>query len=268
MSSRPLCRMRVDAPIYDFAFARYFTARRDPFREAPVTAVARVGAAEDYASFFDEAAKDGITLVHTPEQHQRCSTLPGWYPRIEDLTAKSEVFDHPPSALEVESRFGWPVFLKGERQTARHRRDLSIVRDRRAYEAAVAEWEREPILRWQRIAVRELLALRPVPAPESERISPSFEFRVFLWRGEVVGFGRYWWEGPAYHCNASEEREAIALARLAARRVDVPFLVVDVAQREDGRWVVIECNDGQESGYAGVAPIAMWRRIIEIESAR
>jgi len=47
----------------------------------------------------------------------------------------------------------------------------------------------------------------------------------------------------------------------------VPFLVVDVAQTEAGRWVVIECNDGQESGYAGVSPFGLWQKIVDLETA-
>jgi len=68
--------------------------------------------------------------------------------------------------------------------------------------------------------------------------------------------------------NEAEQREALALGREVARRVDVPFLVVDVAQEVSGRWIVIECNDGQESGFAGVSPFALWRNILEQEAAR
>jgi glutathione synthase/RimK-type ligase-like ATP-grasp enzyme len=57
------------------------------------------------------------------------------------------------------------------------------------------------------------------------------------------------------------------MAAEAARRVNLPFVVVDMAQRVDGRWTVIEINDAQESGYAGVPRLAMWQRIVEIEFA-
>jgi hypothetical protein len=60
----------------------------------------------------------------------------------------------------------------------------------------------------------------------------------------------------------------VALAQEAVVRVNVRFLVVDVAQTEDGRWIVIECNDAQESGHAGVPPVAMWQNIIELEMHR
>jgi hypothetical protein len=55
------------------------------------------------------------------------------------------------------------------------------------------------------------------------------------------------------------------VAQEAVTRLGVPFLVVDLAQRVDGQWIVIECNDGQESGYAGVHPFAMWQNVVEIE---
>lgn len=31
------------------------------------------------------------------------------------------------------------------------------------------------------------------------------------------------------------------------------------------RWIVIECNDAQESGYAGASAIGIWQNILTIE---
>ena len=50
--------------------------------------------------------------------------------------------------------------------------------------------------------------------------------------------------------------------------MNVPFLVVDLAMTATGRWIVIECNDGQESGYAGVSPIGLWQTILKTEEER
>src|SRR5690349_14418000 len=72
---------------------------------------------------------------------------------------------------------------------------------------------------------------------------------------------RYWWQGVDYSLSREQELRAVGIAREAARRVDVPFLVVDVAQQLDGTWIIIECNDGQESGYAGVSPFSMWQTL-------
>ena len=55
----------------------------------------------------------------------------------------------------------------------------------------------------------------------------------------------------------------IAVAEDAATRLRVPFLVVDFARTLDGRWIVIECNDAQESGYAAVHPASLWRSVLQ-----
>ena len=47
-----------------------------------------------------------------------------------------------------------------------------------------------------------------------------------------------------------------------ASRLAVPFLVVDFAKCSDGRWIVIECNDAQESGYTGIPLYNLWRQIL------
>ncbi len=57
----------------------------------------------------------------------------------------------------------------------------------------------------------------------------------------------------------------MAIAYEVARRIDVPFLVVDVAQTIEGNWIAIECNDGQESGYAGIPPVGLWNNLIGVE---
>ncbi len=113
--------------------------------------------------------------------------------------------------------------------------------------------------------MREYVELRPVEDPFPNRIPTSYEFRTFWWRGHLVGFGRYWWQGARYDITREEKADALLVAKRAARRINVPFLVVDVAQRRDGNWIVIECNDGQESGYTGVSPISLWRRMLDAE---
>jgi len=43
---------------------------------------------------------------------------------------------------------------------------------------------------------------------------------------------------------------------------------VDIAKTEQDEWIVIEVNDGQEGGYAGVNPLHIWNNIIHIENGR
>jgi hypothetical protein len=258
----------IGVPIYDFAFERFFACRRPYERPAPLDAIARVGALDDYAATHAALLAQGVRLVHSPEQHLLATRLPRWYPLLEDLTPRSLWFEGAPDPHAIEQELGWPIFMKGERQTSRHKRSLSIVSGPDDLARALGAYAADPILGWQVVVCRELVSLRPVEDPDPERIPSSYEFRTFWWRGELVGCGRYWWDGRDYALEASEREAALPVAREAAQRVGVPFLVVDIAQQLDGRWIVIECNDGQESGYAGISPFALWQEVVRVERER
>lgn len=252
-------------PVYDFTFDRLFECRRPYAREERVVAVGRVGAFEDYGATYEALDRDGIQLINDPAQHTRATRLPHWYPLIEDLTPKSIVFTGRPDPDVIASELGWPIFMKGERQTNRHRRSLSILHGADDLERALDAYAKDPVLSWQQIVCRQLAPLRPVEDPDPDRIPSSFEFRTFWRLGRPVGCGRYWWQGAKYELDESERAAALNVAGEAARRVDVPFVMIDIAQEESGRWIVIECNDAQESGYAGVSRPAMWRSIIDLQ---
>lgn len=258
----------VDAPVglskYDFDFSLHFACSHPAWLDAPITAVARMGAAPDYLARFDEMKRWGITLIHTPEQYERTSLLPRWYPLLEGLTPRSHWFESVPEPEEVEALFDYPIFVKGERQTHKHRRDSSIMETPEQLRRVLADWRRDPILGWQRVVAREFLRLRPVAQDLGAGLPRVFEFRSFWWKGTCVGVGPYW-NTPAYGLQAHEEEDLLELGAQAARRVDVPFLVLDVAQTVEGTWTVIECNDGQDSGYMGVDRVQMWRRILALE---
>lgn len=255
----------VGIPHYDFPFHSFFACRHPWHRPSPVVAVGRFGVTENYSDLYQQLAADGILLIHTPDQYALASELPRWYPALSDLTPRSMWFAQPPSVAEIEHSFTWPIFLKGSRQTSRHKAALSILHSPQEYLAAIAEYQRNPILHWQAVVCRELIALRSVPAPLTDTIPPAFEFRTFWWRGECVGAGPYWAAIASYSWTKGEEQAALTVAQEAAKRLSLPFLVVDVAQTQEGNWIVIEVNDGQESGYAGIAPIRIWQNIIDRE---
>lgn len=260
---------KINAPRYDFNFETFFACRHPYQRPEQIEAIGRFGVTDDYADLYGSLKSEGVSLIHTPEQHLLASELTHWYPFLEDITPRSVWFDAPPQAEEIERHFSYPVFVKGSRQTSKHKANLSIVRSRAEYEFAIAEYRSDPILHWQPFVCREFIELRPVSVRQhTEKIPPSFEFRTFWWRGECVGSGVYWADFASYSWTDAEKLAALEVARKALERLDVIFLVVDVAQTVSGEWIVIECNDGQESGYAAIAPIGLWQNIVDIERAR
>lgn len=260
---------KIDVPRYDFAFETFFACRHPIYRPDGIQAIGRFGVTDDYDGLYDSLKSDGVSLIHTPKQHLLASELTYWYPLLRDITPRSVWFDAPPEAEVVEKYFSYPIFVKGSRQTSKHKAALSIVRSRAEYEFVAAEFQSNPILHWQSFVCREFIELRSVDvSQQSEKIPPSFEFRTFWWRGECVGSGVYWADFASYSWTEAERFTALEVARHAAKRLDVVFLVVDIAQTVAGEWIVIECNDAQESGYAAVAPISLWQNIVDIERRR
>jgi ATP-grasp domain, R2K clade family 3 len=253
-------------PSYDFHFSSVFACRRPWQREQPIHAIGRFGVATNYETLHQELAQDQIFLLHSPEEHALLSELPRWYGLLQGLTPRSLWFETPPEFALLEAELGLPLFIKGARQTSRHRADFSIVHTQADYQVAVKAFLEDPILHWQQFVAREFVKLRPVPHKPSEKIPASFEFRSFWWRGHCVGAAPYW--ATNYSWTPSEQQTALALAREAAMRLQVPFVVIDIAQKQTGDWVVIECNDAQESGYAAISPISMWQQIIRLEQER
>ncbi len=253
-------------PSYDFVFAEFFACRRPWERPAEVLAVGRFGVTQTYAEFYDQQLAAGVRLIHTPEQYLLASELPHWYPRLAELTPRSQWFAAPPAASVIEQDFAWPVFVKAARQTSRKRASFSIVASAAQYELVKEHYESDRALQGQAFVCREYVPLRRIAAETNDQIPPAFEFRTFWWYGECVGAGPYW--GPLYQWTAAEERAALALAGEAARRLALPFVAIDLAQTAAGAWIVIECNDGQESGYGAISPFALWQAVLGAERRR
>jgi hypothetical protein len=252
-------------PSYDFPFDRFFACRRPWQRPDVISAIGRFGVTTNYNRLYAELQTRGVRLIHSPEQYKLASELTEWYPRIREYTPRSVWFSEPPPPDVVEELFGWPVFVKGSRQTSRHNAYLSIIHSSEEFEQVTELYRHNPILHWQPFVCREYVRLRPVDGDTGDKIPPSFEFRTFWFRGECVGAGPYWAGFSSYKWTRTEEQEAMALAQEVARRIGSPFLVIDVAQTLEGNWIAIECNDGQESGYAGVPPIGLWNNLVDVE---
>jgi len=254
-------------PIYDFDFRLFFDCKT-PFRDSGLLpGIVRKGAIKDYQRLHEDMMAEGIALLNSPAEHHRCSHLPEWYPLIEGWTPRSRWYAAIPSFEEIQSEFSLPVFVKGARQTSRHQAAASIVRNRDDYDRAVGIYRSDPILHWQDFVCREFVPLRPVPGDDGPKIRPSFEFRTFWHRSTLLASGRYWYEAPSYDWTDGEEQDALSLAAKVAQKLDCGLVVIDLAMTQDGRWIVIECNDGFESGYAGASPFVLWRKLLDILNA-
>jgi len=92
------------------------------------------------------------------------------------------------------------------------------------------------------------------------------EWRCFFWGTDLVSAAYYWSQAECAEQMGPLPEEARELADLVAARLapKVPAFVVDVAKTEEGRWIVVEINDFQQSGLSMNSPEGFYSRLWEM----
>lgn len=67
---------------------------------------------------------------------------------IKEFTARSVWYETLPTAETILAEFTFPVFLKGERQTNRHRQSMSIAINLAELENILNYWKQDKVLGW------------------------------------------------------------------------------------------------------------------------
>lgn len=249
--------------VYDFDFRNNFECK-SVLAEIEQPILLHIGAVEDYAGIEAELKQMGMHLLLSEHEHLCCSTIEKWYPVLEDHTPYTKIYDELPSIDELLKSFSFPVFIKGNRQTNRHKKAQCIIENSEAYEKLKAEWKKDKILSWQKVAIREYVPLKIIDATSYPDMVPiSYEFRFFYFKGKCMGYGPYWYMGPKYSLPEDELKEVLKLTDWAANMLGVTFPSIDVAKTLAGEWIIIEVNDAQESGFVGANPLALWNNIVD-----
>lgn len=250
---------------YDFSFRNFFECKSvvDSVKN-PI--ILRIGAVDDYDAVENLVQDMGCNLAMSSQQHKKSSELSEWYPLIKEYTPYSKIYKEFPDVDEVLKEFSFPFFVKGNRQTNKHNKHLCIIENYDMYKNLEKQWRVDSILHWQDIVIRKYIDLQKVDETSFPDMVPfSYEFRLFFWKNQLVTYGPYWTMGIQYTLNDSDKEKAFSLAQKAADIIDVPFLAVDIAKTKQGKWIVIEVNDAQESGYVGVNRNELWQNIVDIE---
>ena len=258
-----ILQRHTHADYYDFDFRNYFDCLSIMFK-THLSVMLHIGAIEDYRQIEQTLSSKGMHLLISEEEHLRCSLIDHWYPVLKDKTPYTRIYDELPPLEELQAHFAFPVFIKGNRQTSRHTKSKCIIENANAYEALRSVWARDDILSWQKVAIRDYVPLQPVHAnPYPDQVPVSYEFRFFCFEGKCTGYGAYWHTEPAYTLSPVDASQAVSLAEWAADQLKATFVAVDLAKTEDGRWIIIEVNDAQESGFAEINPLSLWQNIME-----
>jgi len=206
----------------------------------------------------DEVAAAGSRLVNSWAETHYISDVHSWFPDVADFTPAVFTETDIPSLPEGE------YFVKGETNSVKHDWFGScFAPDVESVHRIVARLHEHSVVGSQKLVIRPFMRYRQLGVMGTGQ--PVFnEWRVFVYRGTIVGSGFYWMshleglsEVPAVNTQFDETVNTV-VARLAGK---ADFFVVDFAQKQDGSWDVIEVNDANMSGLCGVDPVKMWASI-------
>ena len=79
------------------------------------------------------------------------------------------------------------------------------------------------------------------------------EFRLFVLDGQVIFSTPYWEEGD--YGDDNNAFPAPDLFRQVAQKIQSRFFTMDVAQKRDGAWTIVELGDGQAAGLPARADV-------------
>ena len=209
--------------------------------------------------FYKELEKDlnsqGSELINSYEQHKYIADF-NYYHDIEDLTPKT-YFN-----LSDVGDYEGPFVVKGKTNSRKFEWDtLMFAKDKRQAIEISCELRKDALslLHQQDIIFREFVKLN-ILEEGIHGLPFANEWRFFCYKDKILSYGFYW--------TISEKigvlhQEGIDLVEEVMKRVEgkVNFFVVDVAEKEDGSWIVIEMNDGQMSGLSDNSPEELYSNL-------
>lgn len=97
------------------------------------------------------------------------------------------------------------------------------------------------------LVFREYLALKKLGVHPKSGMPLPVEFRTFFLNQKPMVTAMYWDNDVPYPTDVESPPQA--WLEEIGKKMQSPFVALDIAQSEDGKWWVIEVNDGGTAGY-------------------
>ena len=221
-----------------------------------------------YTELYKDLEDTGAKLIQTPAMHNWIADMDWAFDgSLDELTFPTWLGCHEAPKNEA------PFVLKGK--TNSKKQNWSELMYAETWDEAVqieSLLMRDGLLGEQGIVVRKFVplvtyfnAIGGMPITK--------EFRVFIFNRHILSIGYYWhafeedlkihgYEVPLARDIPTSFVEEI-IQRVYAYGRDPMFYVVDIGEDINGRWWVIELNDGQMSGLSANDPEVLYKKLSE-----
>lgn len=219
--------------------------------------VSRYSCLPFYRELDDDLGCVGATLINSFHEHCYVADMWNWVDDLEGLTPKTwrrlaDVDEPGPYVLKGKTnsrKHDWNTHMFAIDKQAAGEVEWRLLKD-----GLIGEGNQDIMVRKYVPLVTHGYGLNGLPITR--------EFRFFCIDGRVL-CGGFYWAGyeDIIDCSIPSPDEVPraflddVLSRIGKR---VRFVVVDVALAQDGRWIVVELNDGQMSGLSCCDPIVMY----------
>lgn len=210
--------------------------------------------------FFGELEKDilnqGSILITTRSQFEFIADLGNWVDLFSDLTPRTW------SRLEDIPEQG-PFILKGQTNSRKQQwRELMYAETKRDAVEIYLNLLNDPLFEQQRIYIRQFIPLANYGVDLSG-CPISDEYRFFILNGKVIASGFYWGShlvdiaGDGFSSRQPDiNRIPVGFIQEIINRVgdQARFYVADIALTANNEAILIELNDGGQSGLNSIDP--------------
>ena len=197
--------------------------------------------------FYEELQHDlsllGSRPINSVAEHNWISTF-AYYETLKKFTP--ETWDD--SNIHT-CRHAGPFVVKGKLSSKKHNWHTRMFSYTKRQAIELAEYLKEDAeIREQGVVYRKYIPLKTYEIGVNG-LPHTNEWRFFFLRDRLLSYGYYW---SLSNCVSQAELKpeglclAQEIARLAAEHTT--FFTLDVAETEQGDWILIEINDGQMAG--------------------
>lgn len=212
-----------------------------------------------YADQEKEFRYIGAKLINSYDQHSYIADLINYTEDLKELTPKTWYSLH-----EVPNE--GPFVLKGGTNSKKHKwNEMMFAKDKQAAIEVHGRLQEDGLIGHQHIYIRKYEPLVTYTTAIGG-IPITKEFRFFIAYGEILCGDYYWsnYSGDIDKPSVDEVPKEFldeAINRIGNK---VNFYAMDVAQKQDGTWIVIELNDGQYSGLSDNDTKILYSRLKEV----
>lgn len=223
--------------------------------------ISRYSALPYYRELEQDINSLGARMINTYRQHRYIADLGDWSQDFEGITPETW------SNLDMVPDSAFPVIVKGETNSKKFQWDTHFfAKTRRDAVDVMCRLQEDGFISDQWIYFRRFVPLKTYTIG-LRGVPISKEFRVFICRGNVLSRGYYWSSHVDDLPDVPDANEIPkALLDQVIERVgkSADYYTVDVAQTEKGEWIVIELNDGQQSGLSENDPNVLYSNLAKV----